>query len=229
MKTVIISGANGNLGTTVTNTFLAKDYKVIATVRKREDLEELPKHDNLHTAVLDLTNENETERFVHEALKEHGAIDGALLLVGGFAMGDIGATRSEDIKKQITLNFDTAYHVARPLFAHMMERRTGRIILIGARPALQASAGKGLVAYGLSKSMLFKLAEYLNADAKGSNVTVSVLTPSTIDTEPNRRSMPNADFEKWVKPEALAEVMEFIVSGKGDPLRETVLKVYGNA
>jgi NAD(P)-dependent dehydrogenase (short-subunit alcohol dehydrogenase family) len=228
MRTVIITGANGNLGTTVTNAFLDKDYKVIATVRKDEDLAELPQHKNLQAVVIDLTKEEETGRFVQKAIEEHGVIDGALLLVGGFAMGDIGATGSQDIKKQITLNFDTAYHVARPLFKHMMEKKTGRIILIGARPALQASAGKNLLAYGLSKSMLFKLAEYFNAEAKGTNVTVSVLAPSTIDTEPNRSSMPEADFNKWVKPAALAEVMEFIVSGKGDPLRETVLKVYGN-
>jgi NAD(P)-dependent dehydrogenase (short-subunit alcohol dehydrogenase family) len=228
MRTVIITGANGNLGTTVTNAFLDKDYKVIATVRKDEDLAELPQHKNLQAVVIDLTKEEETRQFVQKAIEDHGVIDGALLLVGGFAMGDIGATGSQDIKKQITLNFDTAYHVARPVFKHMMEKETGRIILIGARPALQASAGKNLVGYGLSKSMLFKLAEYLNAEAKGTNVTVSVLAPSTIDTEPNRRSMPEADFDKWVKPAALAEVMEFIVSGKGDPLRETVLKVYGN-
>jgi NAD(P)-dependent dehydrogenase (short-subunit alcohol dehydrogenase family) len=229
MKTVIITGANGNLGTAVTNSFLAKNYKVIATVRKEEDLKELPQHKNLQAEVLDLTNEEKTESFVHKIIEQHKTIDGVLLLVGGFAMGGVAATKSEDIRKQISLNFDTAYHVTRPLFQHMIEKNSGRIVFIGARPALQASAGKNLIAYGLSKSLLFKLAEYLNAEAKGKNVTVSVVAPSTIDTEPNRKSMPDTDFDKWVKPEALAEILEFIISGKGDPLRETVLKVYNNA
>jgi NAD(P)-dependent dehydrogenase (short-subunit alcohol dehydrogenase family) len=229
MKTVIITGANGNLGTAVTNTFLAKNYKVIATVRKEEDLKELPQHQNLLAEVLDLTNEEKTETFVHKIIDQHKTIDGALLLVGGFAMGDIAATKSEDVKKQISLNFDTAYHITRPLFRHMMEQNKGKIIFIGARPALQASAGKNLIAYGLSKSLLFKLAEYLNAEAKGKNVTVSVVAPSTIDTAPNRKSMPDADFDKWVKPEALAEVLEFTISEKGNVLRENVLKVYNNA
>jgi short-subunit dehydrogenase len=229
MKTVIITGANGNLGTAVTNNFLNKDYKVIATVRKEEDIKELPQNKNLEVIVLDLTNEQETENFVHKTIDQHKKIDGALLLVGGFAMGDIAATKSEEIKKQISLNFDTAYHVTRPLFRHMMEQNNGKIVFIGSRPALQASAGKNLIAYGLSKSLLFKLAEYLNAEAKGKNVSVTVIAPSTIDTEINRKSMPNADFEKWVKPEALAEVLEFIVSSKADSLRETVLKVYNNA
>ncbi|HTM92051.1 MAG TPA: SDR family NAD(P)-dependent oxidoreductase [Flavisolibacter sp.] len=229
MKTVIITGANGNLGTAVTNTFLAKNYKVITTVRKEEDLKELPQHQNLQAEVLDLTNEENTEAFVHKIIEQHKTIDGALLLVGGFAMGNIAATKSEDVKRQINLNFDTAYHVTRPLFQHMMEQNKGKIIFIGARPALQASAGKNLIAYGLSKSLLFKLSEYLNAEAKGKNVTVSVVAPSTIDTTPNRKSMPDADFDKWVKPEALAEVLEFMISEKGNVLRETVLKVYNNA
>ena len=229
MKTVIITGANGNLGSTVTGSFLSKDYKVIATVRKEEDRNEFEDHPNLQVEVLDLTDEAKTEAFARKVIEQNGPIDGALLLVGGFAAGNIAATGSADIKKQITLNFDTAYHLTRPLFQHMMEQNKGRIVFIGSRPALQASAGKSLVAYGLSKSLLFKLAEYLNAEAKGKNVTVTVIAPSTIDTETNRKSMPDADFEKWVKPGALAEIMEFIVSGKGDPLRETVLKVYNNA
>jgi NAD(P)-dependent dehydrogenase (short-subunit alcohol dehydrogenase family) len=229
MKTVIITGANGNLGTAVTNTFLAKDYKVIATVRKQEDLKELPQNKNLQVEVLDLTDEAKAENFVRKIIDEHENIDGALLLVGGFATGDITTTKSEDIKKQISLNFDTAYHITRPLFQHMMKKNNGKIVFVGSRPALQAAAGKSLIAYGLSKSLLFKLAEYLNAEAKGKNVTVSVIAPSTIDTEPNRKSMPGADFDKWVKPEALAEVLEFLISEKGTVLRETVLKVYGNA
>ena len=229
MKTVIITGANGNLGLAVASIFLSKGYRVVATVRTEGDLKELPQNQNLHEVVLDLTNETETEKFVQKTIDRHQTIDGALLLVGGFASGDIATTKSEDIKKQISLNFDTAYHVIRPLFQHMMEKNNGKIVFIGARPALQASAGKSLIAYGLSKSLLFKLAEYLNAEAKGKNVTVSVVAPSTINTEPNRKSMPDADFEKWVKPEALAAILEFIVSEKSGPLRETVLKVYNNA
>jgi NAD(P)-dependent dehydrogenase (short-subunit alcohol dehydrogenase family) len=229
MKTVIITGANGNLGLAVTSIFLSKGYRVVATVREQEDLKELPQNQNLQVEVLDLTNEPETEKFVQKIIDRYQTIDGALLLVGGFASGDIAATRSDDIKKQISLNFDTAYHVTRPLFQHMVKKNNGKIVFVGARPVLQAAAGKNLIAYGLSKSLLFKLAEYLNAEAKGKNVAVSVVAPSTIDTEPNRKSMPDADFDKWVKPEALAEVLEFMISEKGSVLRETVLKVYNNA
>jgi len=144
-------------------------------------------------------------------------------------MGKIKNTSAEDIKKQLALNFDTAYHVVRPLYEHMLEKGSGRIVFIGARPALQPEAGKSLIAYALSKSLLFRLAEYINEEAKGKNITATVVVPSTLDTAINRKSMPDVDPDIWVKPQALAEVLEFIVSDKGAPLREAVIKVYNNA
>ena len=229
MKNVIITGANGNLGTAVTNTFLDKGYKVIATVAEEKMRKDMASHENIRVMLVNLMNEEESNAFVEKAIKENGQIDAALLLVGGFAAGDMSKTSIGDIHAQIALNFNTAYHVAKPLFAHMMEKGNGRIVFIGSRPALEAAAGKSLVAYGLSKSLLFKLADYMNAEAKGKDVVATVVAPSTLDTEQNRKSMPDTDPEKWVKPSALAEILEFVVSEKSSPLRGTVLKVYNNA
>ena len=229
IKTIIITGANGNLGTAVTNTFLSKGYNVIATVINEEAKKNMPAHDNLQVEIINLTNETETASFVQSTINSYKKIDAAVLLVGGFAMGNITATKSEDIKKQISLNFDTAYHITKPVFEHMIKNNSGRIIFIGARPALKAVDGKNMIAYGLSKSLLFKLAEYLNAEAKGKNVTVTVVAPSTLDTPLNRKNMPDTNPDNWVKPEALAEILEFVVSDKASPLRESVLKVYNNA
>ena len=83
-----------------------------------------------------------------------------------------------------------------------------------------------MLAYALGKSLLFNLAEMLNEESKGKNVTATVIVPSTIDTAINRKAMPDVNPEDWVKPEQLAEILEFVISEKGSPLRETVLKVY---
>jgi NAD(P)-dependent dehydrogenase (short-subunit alcohol dehydrogenase family) len=229
MKTVIITGANGNLGTAVTREFLNKGYQVVATVVTEAMKTEIPAEERLDVQVVDLSNETATAGFVQNVIDTYKTVDAALLLVGGFAAGDITNTSVSDIDKQVSLNFKTAYHVTQPVFKHMLGTGQGRLVFIGARPALEASQGKNLLAYGLSKSLLFKLAEYLNAEAKGKNITATVVAPSTLDTPLNRKSMPDVDPEIWVKPAALAEILEFIVSDKNAAVRESVIKVYNNA
>lgn len=229
MKTVIITGANGNLGTAVTREFLDKGYRVVATVLNESMKADFPAHDSLSLSVADLGNEVAAAAFVQSVIEQYGTVTAGLLLVGGFAMGNVDATPSSMIEQQIALNFTTAYHVARPLFQHMLSQKTGRLVFIGARPAIEPAQGKNLIAYGLSKSLLFTLAEFLNEEARGTNVTATVVAPSTLDTPLNRKSMPETDPEIWVKPHALAEILSFVVSEQGSPLRETVLKVYNNA
>jgi NAD(P)-dependent dehydrogenase (short-subunit alcohol dehydrogenase family) len=229
MKTVIITGANGNLGTAVTKEFIDKDYRVIATIANENSKKDFTPHPNLEILVVNLTNERETASFVENMIQKYATIDAALLLVGGFAMGDIENTSGDDLHKQITLNFETAFYVTKPLFGHMTNNKKGNIVFIGARPALNPAQGKGLVAYGLSKSLLFKLAEYLNEAARGLSVSVSVVVPSTLDTPLNRKEMPDVNPDIWVKPREIAETLEFLVSEKSSALRETVLKIYNNA
>lgn len=229
MKTVIITGANGNMGMAVTKEFLGKNYRVIATVAAEKFTTDFDPHPNLDVAIVDLSNEKEAAAFVEKYIQKYQRIDAALLLVGGFAMGEISTTTGNDLKKQLSLNFETAYYTTRPLFDHMMTNKSGRIVMIGARPALNPSQGKAMIAYALSKSLLFKLAEMLNEAAKGINLNISVVVPSTLDTPLNRQSMPDVNPENWVKPSEVAETLEFLVSEKSAALRETVLKLYNNA
>ena len=229
MKTIIVTGANGNLGLAVTKNLLSSGYQVIASVARESEKKDLDSFKNIDVQVVNLMQEEETYAFVQSNIKKYGKIDAALLLVGGFTAGNISVTSGADLHKQFSLNFETAYYVTRPLFQHMLKQDGGRLVYIGARPALVAESGHELLAYSLSKSLLFKLAEFLNAEAKGKNVTATVIVPSTLDTPVNRKSMPAADPQSWVKPEQLAEILEFIISDKGEALREAVLKVYNNS
>ncbi len=229
MKTVIITGGNGNLGLAVTQKFLESGYNVIVTVINEDAKKDLPVHKNLEAETVDLTNEGETASFIASIIDKYKKVDAALMLVGGFAAGNIITTAGVDIEKQFSLNFQTAYYTTRPLFQHMLEKGNGRLVYIGSRPALDAKSGKDLLAYALSKSLLFKLAEYLNEEARGKNVTATVVVPSTIDTPLNRKNIPGANPADWVRPEQVADVLELITSEAGSPLRETVLKVYNNS
>jgi NAD(P)-dependent dehydrogenase (short-subunit alcohol dehydrogenase family) len=228
-KTILITGANGNLGAATVKQFLDKGYKVIAVDHSGTHLGFAAENDNFELKAVDAADETAVATFVEEAIALNGRIDGAMLLVGGFAMGDIGATDAKALRGMMTMNFETAYFFARPLFRHMLEQGYGRLAFMGARPALKPEQGKNALAYALSKSLLFELAQILNAEAKGKNVVVSVIAPSTIDTPINRQSMPDADPDTWVKPGEIAALLEFICSKEGDALREPVYKIYNNA
>jgi len=229
MKNILITGAAGNLGTAVLQKFLTSGYRVIAVVQNQAQRESVQQAAGLEVHVVNLADEHETASFINEIIQQHHRIDGALMLVGGFTAGNIEVASGDDLRSQYSLNFETAYFTARPLFTHMMSSGYGRLIFVGARPALDASAGKGLMAYALSKSLVFKLAELLNAEAKGKNVTATVFVPSTIDTPVNRSSMPEANPDNWVKASQIADLMEMTCSDVGAPLREAVVKVYNNA
>lgn len=226
-KNVIITGAAGNLGQAVVEKFKEAGYFIIALVSpgKSDTLKQL----QVRTYEADLTREEDVTKLMSSIISEHKAIHAALLLAGGYMYGNIEKAGTGTVKQVIALNFETAYNVARPVFQQMMQQSGGRIILVGARPAIDASHGKQSMAYALSKSLIFSLANLLNAEGADKNVVTSVIVPSTIDTPANRASMPKADFSSWVKPEAIAESIAFIVSEKGDALRDPVIKLYGRA
>lgn len=229
MKTAIITGAAGNLGQAVVKKFLSKGYHVIGTVIPDEPSIVQSHGQHFETAVVDLQNEELVQQFIDLLTEMHKKIDVAVLTVGGFTMGDILATKTADISRQIKLNFETAYNMARPVFKQMLEQGYGRIFLIGARPGSNMKNSTGMVAYGLSKSLIFRLAELMNEEAKDHDIVTSVVVPSTIDTPQNRLSMPKADFTKWVTPEAIADIIYFHTSLEGGILREPVIKVYGGS
>ncbi|MEO5594563.1 MAG: SDR family NAD(P)-dependent oxidoreductase [Chitinophagaceae bacterium] len=229
MKTIIIAGANGNLGTACVKKFLSENNKVIAVDGGNNHLDFATGNSNYEFATVNLGNEEATNTFVTGIISKYAKVDAALMLVGGFAAGNMTVTTGADIHKMFSLNFETAYFMARPLLQHMQQNNYGRLIFIGARPALNTEQGKDLLAYSLTKSLLFKLADFINEENKGKNITATVIVPSTIDTAINRNSMPDANPADWVTPAAIADTMEFIVSDKGNILREAVLKLYNNA
>ncbi|MGH2553796.1 MAG: SDR family NAD(P)-dependent oxidoreductase [Chitinophagaceae bacterium] len=229
MKTIIVSGASGNLGQAVIKKFLTEDYFVSGTIIPIDPVRIEIENKNFESVVVDLLDEGAVNGYAEQVIARNESIDAAVLTAGGFAMGKISETHIAEIQKQIKLNFETAYNLARAVFMQMMKQGKGRIFLIGSRPGYDMKHSKGMVAYGLSKSLIFRLADLMNDEAKGTDVVTSVVVPSTIDTPQNRQSMPDADFSKWVKPESIANVIYFYCSREAAILREPIIKVYGNS
>jgi NAD(P)-dependent dehydrogenase (short-subunit alcohol dehydrogenase family) len=67
----------------------------------------------------------------------------------------------------------------------------------------------------------------MDAELKNHGVNVNCIAPGIIDTPQNREAMPNADFSKWVAPEAIADVILFLASDGARAIHGAAIPVYG--
>jgi NAD(P)-dependent dehydrogenase (short-subunit alcohol dehydrogenase family) len=225
-KSIIITGATGNLGGAVTKRLVADGYKLYVTLVPNE---KAPDDRQISGKQIDLLNESDCKNYVDEVVATGNELQAGVLLVGGFQMGGLAETGLDAFDKMFSMNFYTAFTMAKALMVHFAQKGGGQIILIGARPGLEPKDGKNAVAYALSKSLVFRLAEIINQTGKEKNIHATVIVPSTIDTAINRQSMPGADFQKWVPAASIADTIAFLLGDSGSMVRESVIKVYNNA
>jgi NAD(P)-dependent dehydrogenase (short-subunit alcohol dehydrogenase family) len=225
-KVAVITGASGNLGKSTVDKFIAGGYTVVGTTSPRQN-KTTDSINGCELVQINLTDEEESARFIGDVVRKHGSIDVLVLTVGAFTMGNLDSTNGEELKKMYSLNFESAYFSARPAFKLMTSQPSGgKIIFIGSKPSLEPSAGKNSIAYSLSKSLLLKLSEFINAEGQGKKVSSTVIIPGTIDTPENRTAMPKSDFTNWVKPEAIADTIFLLTSEQGNTIQNETIKMW---
>ena len=114
------------------------------------------------------------------------------------------------LDQMLALNLKAGYLLARTIVPVMLKQGSGAIVNVAATAAFNhmASASE----YVASKAAAVAMLDSLAADLKGSGVRANSILPSIIDTEANRKAMPNADHAKWPKPEEIARVILFLCS-----------------
>lgn len=218
-KVVMITGALGGLGQTVTEKFSQAGAKVV--VVGRELPEKLP--EGLLGISADVTDEADVRRLMKEAVQKTTRIDCLINLVGGFAMGRLSETEVSVWSRMVSLNLTSAFLLSREATRLMSKQGSGRIIHMAAQAAVNPFPGAG--AYIVSKSGLLALIRVLALELAGSRVKVNGVLPSTIDTPANRQSMPDADPSEWVKPEAIAALLVFLASDEADALNGALIPI----
>ncbi len=202
---VLITGANGNLGSATVKRFLKEGGTVTGLVHKSFD--DIENHKNYKELEVDLMDSNASATTIEGIIEANGAIDVAVLTAGGFKMGKLENTTVDDLQFQYKLNFITAFNTVKSVMESMKKSDGGKIFMIGSLPGMNTANGKNTVAYSLAKSQLFQLANIINADSKNTGVIAHIIVPSTIDTPQNREAMPNADYSEWEKPEDIADII----------------------
>jgi len=218
---VLITGANGGLGTAVCQEFLSTGAKVIGVALQWKQPAPFT------TISTDVTTEAGCDSMVKQAL-EQGPIDALVHLVGGFAGGSpVADTTDQTWDSMMNVNLRAAFCCIRAALKPMNAAGRGRIVAIGTRMAVEPSPN--FAAYAVSKAALVALIKTVAAEGQKFGVTANVVLPSTIDTPANRAAMPKADFSRWVAPQSIAKLLVFLTSEAAADTSGAVIPIYGRA
>lgn len=230
-QVVIVTGAAGNLGRVVAQTFLSAGARLVLVDRAADRLLRLfpqlaESEDHILATSVDLMNVEAVEGMVREAIQRFGHVDVLVNAAGGWRGGTmVHETDLETWEFLLTLNAGTVIITSKAVIPHMLEQGGGSIVNVAARAGLEGTARNG--AYSAAKSAVIRLTESMAAELKKQNINVNCVLPNTIDTPQNRADMPKADHSRWVEPEAIADVILFLASSAARAVQGAAIPVYG--
>lgn len=224
LKTALVTGGNGGLGTQVTKALLGAGFAVVGVAPKiqQSDFD----HTNFTALPASLDSLTAAEKVVGSVIARSGKIDLLAHLVGGFAGGQtVAETDDATFQRMFDMNVNSAFHILRAVLPQMRKAEGGRIVAIGSRAA--EDPGPKVGAYSASKAALVSLMQTVARENKDAGITANVILPGTMDTPANRRDMPDADLSQWVQPASIASMIVWLAGDAGKDVTGAVIRVYG--
>lgn len=230
-KVVLITGATGALGQVVARQFQGAGATLALCAREDAPLHQQfadlaldPQH--LLVGGIDLSQPDDCARLAQAVEERFGRLDALVNTVGGFTAGPpVHETPLEAWDAMLTMNLRTAFLVSRAIAPLLIRSGGGAMVHVSGRAGLTGFAGGA--GYCAAKAGVIRLTETLSAELKEQGINVNCVLPGTLDTPNNRAARPDADFSRWVTPEALSEVMLFLCSPAARAIHGAAIPVYG--
>lgn len=227
-QTVVVTGATGNLGRAVAQTFADGGADLVLVGQHQETLADRfgSEDDRRLFVAADLRDADQAASVARRAFDRFGRIDVLCNVAGGFRMGEpVHETSDRTWQFLFDLNARSLLHMARAVVPRMLERGGGKIVNVGAFAAGRGSANMG--AYSASKAVVVRLTEAMAAELRERNINVNCVLPTTLDTPENRAAMPDADPARWVAPQDLARIIAFLASPAARAIHGASIPVTG--
>src|SRR3712207_1752525 len=144
----------------------------------------------------DIANPDDCRRTVAEVIEQHGRLDVLVNNAGITADRTVLKMTDDDWRRVIDVNLSGAFYLSQAALKHMLERGSGRIVMIssvigemgGIGQSNYASAKAALL--GLTKTLAREAAHQVQraGNADGLGITVNAVTPGYTATEIDRKS-----------------------------------------
>ena len=202
MKTLLLTGGTGEIGSAILEKFKSEQYHVIAPSRQALNLE-IPAH--IQHFLTNLTHQ--IDAFVHCAGFNHPK-----------RFDDI---TDHDIHSTLQINTLSFYSMSQYLIKHQRFTKPGAILAISS--IYGEFARKGRFSYAASKHALNGMVKTLALELGPSNIKVNAVSPGFVDTIMTRKNNSAEiieDFKKKIplgnlaRTEDIAEIVYFLCSDK---------------
>ena len=193
--------------------------------------------------VLELTDDAAVAAATAAALDREGRIDILVNNAGITADRSVLKMSDDDWRRVIDVNLSGAFYLSQAALIHMLERGSGRIVMISS--VIGEMGNIGQVNYASSKAGLFGLTKTLAREAamqlqragknEGIGVTVNTVTPGFIETE-MLSSVPQKVLDgirarvplgRLGQPEEIARVVHFLAADASSYITGQVWGVNG--
>lgn len=227
-KTLLITGADGALGKTVTARLLSDGWTLHAAVLNEKSRDTLiqffPQQINktLFPVIADLAKEADVKQWI-EGIKS--TIFGLVHLAGGYkGASSISEASLADYNFLMDLNVKPTFLLLKEIVPLLKAAGTGSIVTIGAKPVLHQLKGNTL--YTASKAALVAITLSVAEECRKYNVRANVILPATLQTPNNLSWATEEQYKTFTPTEDVADTIAFLMSDKAKGITGVNIPMY---
>lgn len=184
MKTIIITGASGGIGSALARKFAAEGYLVGVNFNKNKfAAERLVKEINGELLPFDVTDRSSVDKAIAAFVKKYGRVD-ALINAAGVALPvkTLLDTTEEEFDKVFSVNVKGTVNVIKCVLPQMLSRG-GVIINFSSMWGISGASCEAL--YSASKAAIIGLTKSLAKEYAAAEIRVNAIAAGFIDTPMN--------------------------------------------
>lgn len=211
-KIALITGGTGALGSQLLKFFASHGATTIGTYLDESKMNIISsKSQGVDFIQCNTLIDTEVSSLISNIAEKYGRIDILVNTVGGFLGGKtVFQIQEAEWDKMFGVNLKSAFLVTKYVIPLMIQSGYGRIVHISSYTGWTANGFDS--AYAASKAGLIRFVESVSKELRDQDLNINCVLPSIIDTETNRKAMPDADAKHWVTIEELANIIAFLCS-----------------
>lgn len=236
MKTILISGASGGIGSEIARTLKNNNLILIYNKNGKAILElqnELNQQNNVEIFKCNLTNTEEIKNMVDTIIKKYSTIDVLINCAGKSKFQLIQDTTEKDYYDIFDNNIKSTIMLTSAVSKHMISNQKGNIINISSMWGVVGASMESL--YSASKGAMNTLTLALAKELGPSHINVNAICPGLIDTNMNsqlstetiKNIVENTPIGRIGTPIDVANLVEFLISDKASFITGQIITVDG--